>query len=293
MDDFDLRSDGEEGLHDAVAAASRRVAGRLFSRYIPVYASVAALLLIGALVPSTVSRAGQAPARAAVGAVPGSSPQVAAPVSTPTNPGGAPSALPRPPAPSGLRSTPAPSGPPPARPTGGSALGPSPGDGSAEPGGNDGFGEGVPPCPLEIGEDPVVSRSVAAALLGAASPALSLLGPFGPNAVPALGVASPLLPVIAPVADAFAPYIRTLNPLFLQISEFATMLWDGPLQPLEAPLLELNASVVQPFEVELLAALAEPIDQVNATPLTPCLQRVLYNVVAPLPIPDPPSVPLP
>lgn len=292
-------ADASEALHDAVAAASRRVAGRLLGRYVPLYAAVAALLLIGALVPSTVSREGQARAQRAVGTAPGASASVEAPapagasVSTPAPPAAALSAPPPPGAPGAL--TPAASLLP-AGPTGDSGFGAapgSPGGGAAEPGGNDGFGEEVPPCPLAFGEDPVVSRGVAAVLLGAASPALSLLGPLGPNAVPALGAASPLLPVIAPVADAFGPYVRTLNPLFLQISGFATTLWDGPLQPLEAPLLELNASIIQPFEVELLAALTDPINQINATPLTPCLQRVLYNVVAPLPIPDPPSLPVP
>lgn len=275
----------DEALHEAVALASRRVAGRLFARYLPLYAAVVCLLLISVLVPSTVSREGQARADE----VPG---RVAAPQAPPT---------------SGVRvesgdsasaTTAASLTAPTLRPSGGASSAPPPaprppGGGGAGPRGDDGFNEGVPPCPLEIGEDPVVSRSVAAALLGAASPALSALGPFGPNAVPALGVASPVLPVIAPVADAFAPHIRAFNPLFLQISQFGTMLWDGPLQPLEAPLLEANAQFIQPFEVELLAALAEPINQVNATPVSPCLQRVVYNVVALLPIPDPPAEPAP
>jgi hypothetical protein len=278
----------DEALHDAVAVASRRIAGRLFGRYVPLYAAAACLLLISVLVPSTVSREGQARAEEAAGSVAGSpAPSISA---VPVAAGDRPSA---PTVPSPALTGPA------HRPSGGEGFTPpplsprSPGGRGPEPGGNDGFNEDVPPCPLEIGEDPVVSRSVASALLGAASPALSALGPLGPNAVPALGVLSPVLPVIAPVADAFAPYIRALNPLFLQISQFGTMLWDGPLQPLEAPLLEANAAFIQPFEVELLAALADPINQVNATPVTPCLQRVVYNVVAPLPIPDPPSLPAP
>jgi hypothetical protein len=166
-------------------------------------------------------------------------------------------------------------------------LGPAPGSGTGSKPGD--FNTGPPPCPLSFGDDPEVSRNVAGALLGAASPALSLLGPFGPNAVPALAVASPLLPIIAPVADAFSGYIRMFNPLFLQISGFATQLWDGPLAPLEAPLLELNAQYAQPFEVELLARLSPLIEATNATPITPCLQRVVYNVVAPLPIPAAPG----
>ena len=51
-----------------------------------------------------------------------------------------------------------------------------------------------------------------------------------------------------------------------------------------APLEEENNETV---EVELLAALAGPIEQLNATPLTPCLQRLVYNLVAPLPVPTP------
>jgi hypothetical protein len=272
----------EGELTEAVAIASRRVAGRLFARYVPLYAAVVVLLVVAATLPSRVARDGAAPAPAAVTASPPPS-AVAAPV-----------------APSGTGATvpsnmPMPSTRPPTLPTGGSLGAPPSAPTSPQPdaGDADGFNDDVPPCPIEIGEDPVISRGVAAALLGAASPALSVLGPFGPNAVPALGVVSPVLPVIAPVADAFAPYIRTMNPLFLQISGFGTSLWDGPLQPLEAPLLEVNAAFVQPFEVELLAALAEPVDQVNATPVSPCLQRVLYNVVAPLPIPPPPDAPVP
>ena len=168
----------DERLHEAVAAASRRVAGRLFARYVPLYAAVACLLLISVLLPSTVSREGQAIADEAVAGVPTVAPTTVSPTSSPTAPGPA-------------LASPAPSLPAAPQRSGSSFTPPAPGpteQPAPDGAGNDGFNEEVPPCPIEVGEDPVVSRSVAAVLLGAASPALSALGPFGPNAVPALSV---------------------------------------------------------------------------------------------------------
>ncbi len=293
---------GSGGLDDAVAAITGPVARRLTVRYLPVYAAVAVMLLVAAVAPSRVDAGGLAPApdfgptsdiaasggdastATDTGSEAGTSPQASfTPVPVP-----APSAKPSLPEPAVLPDPVA--GPGQGGETSGGLSGPDPGDFAGDPGeegdGSGGF-SGASACPVEFGQEPEVSRGVAGVLLSAASPALSLLGPFGPNAVPALGLASPLLPIVAPVADKLAPYISLLNPLFLQVSELGTMLWQGPLQPLEGPLLQLNAAVVQPLEVELLAALAGPIEQLNATPLTPCLQRLVYNLVAPLPIPTP------
>lgn len=296
-------SPGAGGLDDAVASITGPVARRLTARYVPVYAAVAVMLLVAAVAPSRVDPGGFSSASDF-----GSTGELAArggeAPSTATDPGSGGGTSPRAsftptpvPAPSGNLSMPEPAalpdpvaGPGLDGATGDGLSESDPGDFSGDPGeggsGGEGFGA-APACPVEFGEDPVVSRGVAGVLLSAASPALSLLGPFGPNAVPALGLASPLLPIAAPVADKFAPYISLLSPLFLQVSELGTTLWQGPLQPLEGPLLQLNAAVVQPLEVELLAALAGPIEQLNATPLTPCLQRLVYNLVAPLPIPTP------
>lgn len=296
-------SSGSGSLDDAVASITGPVARRLTARYVPIYAAVAVMLLVAAVAPSRVDEGSNASAddfglssQLAIGGADASP-------GTGTDAGGI-----SPPTPSApTRSVPAPAGnvSPPKPGTGpGPVGGPSPdgatgyGSPQGDPGGfsddgdggeddNGGFTGGAPPCPVEFGDDPEVSRGVAGVMLSAASPALSLMGPFGPNAVPALGLASPILPVVAPVADKFSPYIRMMNPLFLQVSQLGTTLWQGPLQPLEDPLLQLNEAVVQPFEVELLAALAGPIEQVNATPLTPCLQRLVYNLVAPAPTPTP------
>lgn len=270
-------------LYAEVAAATARVTWRLVVRYTPVYLALAVLLFVAAVVPSRANR-------------PDQSAEFAGPVARTPAPGlgtvGAPSAG------GGVAGDPfsgatATTSLLPGQAAATPAPGGSTGDFGAPAGSGAGgkppdFNSGPPPCPLRFGDDPEVSRNVAGALLGAASPALSLLGPFGPNAVPALAVASPLLPVVAPVADAFSGYIRLFNPLFLQISGLATQLWDGPLAPLEGPLLELNAQYAQPFEVELLARLSPVIETANATPITPCLQRVVYNVIAPLPIPEAP-----
>lgn len=304
-------SPGPGSLDDAVASITGPVARRLAARYVPVYASVAVMLLVAVVAPSRVNESNRASAQdfgtpnelaastddasggtggGSVASGPSGGATGLAP-STPARavlaPAGGGSALDSGPVPDSL------AGPNVDGATGYAAPEGDPGgfsdDGDDEDAsdGDGGFTEGVPPCPVEFGQDPEVSRGVAGVLLSAASPALSALGPFGPNAVPALSLASPILPVVAPVADKFAPYIRMLGPLFLQVAEFGTTLWRGPLQPLEAPLLQLNAAVVQPFEVELLAALAGPIGQVNETPLTPCLQRLVYNLVAPLPTPTP------
>lgn len=302
MTQTDTHRAGLGGIDDAVASITGQVARRLTARYVPLYAAVALMLLVAAVAPSRVDDAGLASANdfgptGELAVSGGDTPALTDPGS-----GGEPSPrasfTPAPvPAPSGNVSLPEPAAPPdPAAGAGtdgatGDGLPESdPGDFSGDPGeggdGGDGFGD-ASACPVELGQEPEVSRGVAGVLLSAASPALSLLGPFGPNAVPALGVASPLLPIAAPVADKFAPYISLLSPLFLQVSELGTTLWQGPLQPLEGPLLQLNAAVVQPFEVELLAALGGPIEQLNATPLTPCLQRLVYNLVAPLPLPTP------
>lgn len=299
-------SSGSGSLEDAVASITGPVARRLTARYVPVYAVVAVMLLVAAVAPSRVDNGSHASAddfltssefatsggdasagEDAGGGTPtpplsAASPAVTAPAGNVSNVSlPEPAAVPDPVA-----------GPGPDGATGGGLLPEGdPGGFSDDPGedgdGNGGFTGGAPACPVEFGEDPEVSRGVAGVLLSAASPALSLLGPFGPNAVPALGLASPVLPIAAPVADKFSPYISLLSPLFLQVSELGTTLWQGPLQPLEGPLLQLNAAVVQPLEVELLTASAGPIEQLNATPLTPCLQRLVYNLVAPLPIPTP------
>lgn len=285
-------------LQEAVSAASARVARRLVGRYTPVYAALAVLLLVAAALPSRVP-ADERPAAAAsfqpapsvgnsvgTGSAPGATPPATVGTPAPISPAS-------PPATSGGDAVAAPAG---VAPAAAAPVQPpdssDPGGFADEDGGGDGGGDfagadGVA-CPVEFGEDPQISRGVAGALLGAVSPALSLLGPFGPNAVPALALASPILPIIAPLADAASGYIRLFNPLFLQISEFGTQLWRGPLAPLEGPLLELNAAVIQPFEVELLAALSPLLEAVNATPLTPCLQRLVYNVVALVPLPEAP-----
>jgi hypothetical protein len=57
------------------------------------------------------------------------------------------------------------------------------------------------------------------------------------------------------------------------------------LKPLEPGLLELNATYATPFEVELIAAATPVIQALNDTPLTPCLVRLVYNLVAPIPLP--------
>lgn len=290
-------------LDDAVAAITGPVARRLTARYLPVYAAVAVMLLVAAVAPSRVDEGGLASAPdfgpTSDIAVSGGGASTAMDTDSGGGTSPAPTFTPAPiPAPSGNASTPKPgtgpdpvAGPDPNGATGYGSPGSDPGgfsdDGDGEDDDNGGFTGGAPPCPVEFGDDPEVSRGVAGVLLSAASPALSLLGPFGPNAVPALGLASPILPVVAPAADKFSPYIRLMSPLFLQVSQLGTTLWQGPLQPLENPLLQLNAAVVQPFEVEVLAALAGPIGQVNETPLTPCLQRLIYNLVAPLPTPTP------
>lgn len=296
-------SSGTRSLDDAVASITGPVARRLTARYVPVYAAVAVMLLVAAVAPSRVDGGSHASAddfglsnELAISGGDASPGTATGEISPPT-----PSAPSRAvPAPAGNVSPPQPRTVP--DPVADPALGGLSGDGlsGGDPGGfsddgdgeeegddNGGFTGGAPPCPVEFGEDPQVSRGVAGVLLSAASPALSLLGPFGPNAVPALGLASPILPVVAPVADKFSPYIRMMNPLFLQVSQLGTTLWRGPLQPLEDPSLQLNEAVVQPLEVELLAALAGPIEQVNETPLTPCLQRLVYNLVAPVPTPTP------
>lgn len=296
---------GLGSLEAAVASITGPVARRLTARYVPIYAAMAVMLLVAAVAPSRVDKGNQASAGASLtlselatsgggtsvderagGGPPTSSnafPVVTAPADNMSS-----MSLPEPAA------VPDPVGPP--NPDGAASGGFPEGDpggfsddGHGEQGRDDdgGFTGGESPCPVEFGEDPEVSRGVAGVLLSAASPALSLAGPFGPNAVPALGLASPVLPVIAPVADKFSPYIRMMNPLFLQVSQLGTTLWGGPLQPLEGPLLQLNGAVIQPLEVELLAASAGPIEQLNATPLTPCLQRLVYNLVAPLPTPTP------
>lgn len=286
-------TDPSGGLHDVVATVTGQVARNLVGRYVPVYAVLAALLALALVAPSRIDRLA---APAAEGFLPSS--QFAAtddPVATtgaggttgPSVPPSSSSAFPT----AGTSATTISSDPAPpavtatARP-GGSADGTA-ADGFAGEPTDEGFGDDVPGCPVPIGEEPEVSREVAAVLLGAASPALSILGPFSPNAIPALGLASPILPVVGPIADTFGPYISLMNPLFLQVSELGTMLWAGPLQPIEGPLLDLNASYVQPFEVALLGAFAEPLDQINATPVTPCLQRLVFNLLAPLPVPTP------
>jgi len=290
------------GLDSEVASATARVAWKLFVRYTPVYAALALLLGIAAGMPSRVAEVAGARATtiaapratvppAATAPTPRSSPPVTA--SSPTTTASVPAlqtsgdglATPSTPlAPAAGATSPVetvPAGD--AGDAGGFVSGDQPNTGGA------GFsGAGSAACPVSFGQDPQVSRTVAGTLLAAASPALSLLGPLGPNAVPALGLASPVLPVLAPAVDAVSGYIRLFNPLFLQISKGATQLWDGPLAPLEGPLLQLNATVIQPFEVQLLGALSPVLDAVNATPLTPCLQRLVYNVVAPLPIPKAP-----
>lgn len=274
-------------LHDAVAAATVQAGRRLVVRYVPVYAGLAVLLLIAAALPTRVP-AGErhAPATLAqrrFSALPTSpAPSQAPPIAAGAVTSGVSLNAASPDARSAL---------PPSVPA--DDLGPKPStDQSPEPladkpGGSGTYG----PCPVEFGKDPQVSREVAAVLLSAASPALSVLGPFGPNAVPALALASPILPVLAPLADAAKGYIRLFYPLFLQISQFGTQLWAGPLSPLEAPLLGLNATIVQPFEVEVLASLSPAIEAVNATPATSCLQRLVYNVVTPVPLPEAPKPP--
>lgn len=295
---------GSSGLDDAVAALAGPVARRLTARYVPVYAAIAVMLLLAAVAPSRVD-AGNQPATG--GFVPpselasaGGGETVGAPedsTAVAVSPPVGPITIPTPSSTSTSPTGSGMAGPLPASDPGalagadvsGGSSDSDPGGFADDPATDDagGFSGSGSACPVEFGQDPEVSRDVASVLLGAASPALSLLGPFGPNAVPALGVASPLLPVLAPVVDVVGPYISLLNPLFLQVSKLGTALWDGPLQPLEGPLLELNAAVVQPLEVELLGALAGPLDRLNATPLTPCLQRLVYNLVAPLPIPTP------
>lgn len=293
---------GSRGLDEAVAAITGPVARRLTVRYVPVYAAVAVMLLVAAVAPSRVDdgRLAAAPDFAPTSDIVASDGDASTAMDTASGAGTSPQAS-FTPAPVPARSAnpsllePAVLPDPVADPgqggtTGGGPSGPDPGDFAGDPGeegdGSGGF-SGAAACPVEFGQEPEVSRGVAGVLLSAASPALSLLGPFGPNAVPALGLASPVLPIAAPAADKFAPYISLLSPLFLQVSELGTTLWQGPLQPLEDPLLQLNAAVVQPLEVELLGALGGPIEQLNATPLTPCLQRLVYNLVAPLPIPTP------
>lgn len=265
-------------LYDEVAAATARVARRLVVRYAPVFAALAVLFMVAVAVPS---RVGRQQSRGASG------------VSAATVDRGTESSSASLPAPLSVATTPIDVG---SQPVSGDVLAPPAGDLAApEPprsntgGGTGGFAPAASACPIAFGKDPQISRGVAGVLLSAASPALSLLGPFGPNAVPALAVASPLLPIIAPAADAFGSYIRLFNPLFLQVSQGATQLWNGPLAPLQSPLLQLNAQYAQPFEVELLARLSPPIEKVNATPVTPCVARLVYNVVAPLPIPKAPT----
>ena len=266
-------------LYGEIASATARIAWRLVVRYAPLYAAVAVLLVVAVVAPSRVnaSRGSESPMSASSTAG-GLALEPTTPSGTPVPPSSlspeSSSAI-SPPSPTNSSSDPVNSAPD--------------ADPTATPSGKpENLNSGPPPCPLTFGEDPEVSRNVAGALLGAASPVLSLLGPLGPNAVPALGVASPVLPIVAPVADVFSGYIRLFNPLFLQISGAATTLWDGPLAPLEGPLLDLNAKYIQPFEVELLAQLSPVLEGTNATPITPCLQRVVYNVIAPLPIPKAP-----
>lgn len=270
---------------EEIGPIAARTAWRLVSRYTPLYAAFGVLLLIASVLPSRIDRdllgtpatGSVDPAGIAapdVAAVPAGS-GIAAPDLGDFTPPVATTDV------SDLASAPALDDDLPAlTPTDPGEVAPpdptDPGD----------FGEVTTgQCPIEFGEDPVLSRGVAAILLGAASPALSALGPFGPNAVPALGLVSPILPVVGVLADAFGPYIRMLNPLLLQASQSASDLWAGPLKPFEPGLLELNAAYVTPFEVELIAAATPVIQALNDTPLTPCLVRLVYNVVAPIPLP--------
>lgn len=261
---------------DPVGPIAARVAGRLLGRYVPLYAAFGVLLLVAAVLPSRVIPAlerASAPAPVAP-APPSTSGSVAS--ATPSSSAAASSpATPRTTTSTAGAST-GPAAAPPSTPTGPAGGGTDQGGFTGEPG---------VPCPVNIGADPVISRGVAATLLGAASPVLSLLGPLSPNAVPALGVLSPILPILAPAADKFGPAIRPFNPLFIQISQQGTDLWAGPLNALEQPLLSLNASQIQPYEVELLASLAPSLDQINATPVTSCLERIVYNAIAPIPAP--------
>jgi hypothetical protein len=270
---------------EEIGPIAARTAWRLVSRYTPLYAAFGVLLLIAGVLPSRIDRGlFAAPATGSVDPAGIAAPDVAA---VPAGSGTAPPDL-------GVFTPPVAttdvgdlaSAPPldddlpaPTTTDAGEISPPDPTD----PGE---FGElTTGQCPIELGEDPVLSRGVAAVLLGVASPALSALGPFGPNAVPALGLVSPILPVAGVLADAFGPYIRMLNPLFLQASQASSDLWAGPLRPLEPGLLELNAAYVTPFEVELIAAATPVIQALNDTPVTPCLTRLVYNIVAPIPLP--------
>jgi hypothetical protein len=267
---------------EEIGPVAARTAWRLISRYTPLYAAFGVLLLIAGVLPSRIDRGllgAPTPAvdvgPTGVAAGPAGDAGVAVPDLGDFSPPPAITDLsdvgPSPP-PDDVLAAPAPS-------DGGELSPPDPSD----PGD---FGDvSTGQCPIEFGDDPVISRGVAAVLLGVASPALSALGPFGPNAVPALGLVSPILPVAGVLADAFGPYIRMLNPLFLQASSSASELWAGPLKPFEPGLLELNAAYVTPFEVELIAAATPVIQALNDTPLTPCLTRLVYNIVAPIPLP--------
>lgn len=271
---------------EEIGPIAARTAWRLVSRYTPLYAAFGVLLLVAGVLPSRID--GDLLGASAPGGLDPS--DIAAPGVATGPVGDVGTAAPalggaNPPS---VISDVGDVGPPPplddgrAAPAASDVGEPAPAD-STDPGE---FGEVTAgQCPVDFGLDPVLSRGVAAVLLGAASPALSLLGPFGPNAVPALGLASPILPVVGVLADAFGPYIRMLNPLLLQASQSASDLWAGPLKPLEPGLLELNATYVTPFEVELIAAATPAIQALNDTPLTPCLVRLVYNVVAPIPLP--------
>lgn len=267
---------------DEIGPIAARTAWRLVSRYTPLYAAFGVLLLIAGVLPSRIDRGLLGPPAPAVdadlgevAAVPTENADTVVPDLGDFTPPVATTDL------SDVGSLPPPDdGLPTPAPNDGGELAP------ADPADAGEFGEMTTgQCPIEFGEDPVISRGVAAVLLGVASPALSALGPFGPNAVPALGLVSPILPVVGVLADAFGPYIRTLNPLFLQASQAASDLWAGPLKPLEPGLLELNATYATPFEVELIAAATPVIQALNDTPLTPCLTRLVYNLVAPIPLP--------
>lgn len=290
-----------------IGPIAMRVGRRLLARYLPLYGVFAVFLLVAGILPSRTDHEKPAQPRpasamgvfgdngtAGTADTDGSEPAMPYPTTTQTSGPGAFAAPPARPQ-SGPPTTPAavtvitnpsggattlttvPSAPTSVAPVDLDWGAPSPAEEFA------GTDEGV--CPFDFGRDPVVSRGVAAALLGVASPLLSALGPFGANAVPILGLLSPVLPILGPVADRFGPNIRSINPLLLQLSNQGSQLWAGPLQPYAADAMAYNETVVTPFEMELIRKFTPTIEKINDTPFTPCMTRLVYNLVTPLPLP--------
>ncbi len=286
-----------------IGPIAMRVGRRLLARYLPLYGVLAVFLLVAGLLPSRTDHEQPQPREASALGVFGDDGTAGTDRSEP--------AMPDP-------TTPQTSGPgalavPSARPVSGPAGTPAPVMAITDPSGGAttsttvpsaptsvapvDLGRGAPSnseefagtdeavCPFDFGRDPVVSRGVAAALLGIASPLLSALGPFGANAVPILGLLSPVLPILGPVADRFGPNIRSINPLLLQLSNQGSQLWSGPLLPYAADAMAYNETVVTPFEMELIRKFTPTIEKINDTPFTPCMTRLVYNLVTPLPLP--------